>query len=186
VARRNSNGLTDKWQIAIDEWIVNGRNGRLAYKKAYPKAKDNTCETQFSELLKKPEVAKYLLKVTEAATEQTQIDAAWVLTRISEMIDSDPLDIFDAVTGCYKPIEQWPIIWRRMLSAADVQEIYDGQGKDRKKVGEIVKYKFIDKLKAYEMIGKHVDVQAFKDRIEVTNTTTLADKMKAARNRVKS
>ncbi len=97
-----------------------------------------------------------------------KIDAAFVLTRLAAMIDADPVDIIDEVTGCYKKIHDWPITWRRMLSAADVQELFAViEGGNQGKIGEVVKYKFIDKLKAYEMLGKHVNVQAFKDKLDL-------------------
>ncbi len=97
-----------------------------------------------------------------------RIDAAFVLTRLGAMIDADPVDIIDEDTGCYKKIHDWPITWRRMLSAADVQELFQViKGGNQEKIGEVVKYKFIDKLKAYELLGKHVNVQAFKDKLDL-------------------
>lgn len=175
MAKRNSNGLTEKWQIVLDAWLADPeRVGSRAYKKGYPQASLRTCETQFSELLRKPEINAYLLKMTEAAAEKACIDAALVLTRLGEMVDADPLDIFDEKTGAYKHIKDWPLVWRRMLSAADVQKI----SADGNEIGEIVKFKFIDRLKAYELIGKHIDVSAFKEKIEHSggfNLSNLSD-----------
>ena len=101
-----------------------------------------------------------------AISETTGIDAEFIRTRLAEMINADPCDIINEETGAYKRIHDWPIEWRRMLSAADVRELFEAnaQGK-QEKIGEIVKFKFIDKLKAYELLGKHVGVQAFKDKI---------------------
>lgn len=99
---------------------------------------------------------------------ETKIDAMFVLQRLVQMVDADPCDIIDEETGAYMSIHDWPLVWRRMLSAADIQELYGKDDNDNQiKIGEIVKYKFIDKLKAYEMLGKHVDVQAFKDHVKV-------------------
>ena len=106
-------------------------------------------------------------KAMQERSEETNIDAKFVLTNLAAMIQADPIDIIDEETGAYKRIHDWPLVWRRMLSAADVQEIYEGYGKDRKSIGEIIKYKFIDKLKAFELLGKHVNVQAFKDKIDL-------------------
>ena len=47
------------------------------------------------------------------------------------------------------------------------------------------KIKWPDKVKNLELIGKHVDVNAFKERLEVSGTVTIADRMAAARRRVK-
>lgn len=117
-------------------------------------------------------------------SEETQITAKLVLTRLGEMMDADPCDIIDRDTGCYLPIHDWPIVWRRMLSAADVQELYSGRGEEQQKIGEIIKYKFIDKMKLFDLIGKHVDVQAFKMQLGITDETDLADRITKSRKRI--
>ena len=43
----------------------------------------------------------------------------------------------------------------------------EGSERSREKIGEIIKYKFIDKVRTLELIGKHVDVQAFSERKEL-------------------
>lgn len=107
-----------------------------------------------------------------ARSKATGIDAEFVLTRLAEMINADPCDIIDEDTGAYKKIHDWPIEWRRMLSAADVKELFAGKGGDQEKIGEIVKFKFIDKLKAYELLGKHVGVQAFRENRGIDHTSS--------------
>ncbi|HHC2134918.1 TPA: terminase small subunit, partial [Klebsiella pneumoniae] len=47
------------------------------------------------------------------------------------------------------------------------------------------KIKWPDKVKNLELIGKHVDVNAFKERMEVNVNVTIADRMAAARSRLK-
>lgn len=98
------------------------------------------------------------------------IDSAMVLTRLSEMFNADIADIINPETGSYKPIHQWPAIWRKMLSGADVKELFerskDGGGSSWDKVGELVKLKFVDPLKLLELLGQHVKVQAFQQKPE--------------------
>jgi phage terminase small subunit len=91
------------------------------------------------------------------------IDSDWVLKHNAEILQADIADIIED-DGTYKPIKQWPKIWRQMLNGVDVQDLFEGSGKEREKVGEVVKIKFIDRLKALEMIGKHVEVQAFNEK----------------------
>ncbi|MDH8195747.1 terminase small subunit, partial [Klebsiella pneumoniae] len=47
------------------------------------------------------------------------------------------------------------------------------------------KIKWPDKVKNLELIGKHVDVNAFKERMEVNVNVTIADRMAAARRRLR-
>lgn len=107
-------------------------------------------------------------RAKEERSKEAKVDALFVLRRIRGIVDADPADIIDENTGAYKRIHDWPLIWRRMLSAADVQEIWEVQESGKKeKIGEVIKYKFIDPLKALELLGKHVNVQAFKDKLQV-------------------
>ncbi len=62
-----------------------------------------------------------------------------------------------------------------------VKATYD----EKELVGILKKIKWPDKVKNLELIGKHVDVNAFKERLEVSGTVTIADRMAAARRRVK-
>lgn len=100
-----------------------------------------------------------------------KLDAKFVLNRLAQIVDADPLDIIDEDTGAYLPVHDWPLVWRRMLTGADIQELHelDAAGR-RHKIGEIVKYRFPDRLKAFELLGKHVDIQAFKDQVKTEGT----------------
>ncbi len=56
--------------------------------------------------------------------------------------------------------------WRQgLVQGMDIDELKNGD----RKVGEISKIKLTDRTKRLEMIGKHVDVQAYRERQE-TNT----------------
>lgn len=43
--------------------------------------------------------------------------------------------------------------------------------------------KLLDKLRVLELVGKHVDVNAFQERVQVDVNISLADKLAAARKR---
>ena len=61
----------------------------------------------------------------------------------------------------------WPLIWRQGLVAGlDVETIGEGAGR-------ITKIKLSDRVKRLELIGKHIDVQAFKEKIEHSGGITL-------------
>ena len=66
--------------------------------------------------------------------------------------------------GCYKPITEWPVTWRRMLSSAEVKELFehsrDGEGASWDKIGDLVKIKFVDPLKLIELAMQHKRVDA--------------------------
>ncbi|MNP57792.1 hypothetical protein D3C76_1526530 [compost metagenome] len=66
----------------------------------------------------------------------------------------------------------------------DLAEMFEGQGKERDMVGVLKKIKWPDKVRNLELLGKHVNVNAFKEQVEV-NVTGLADRMAKAKARVR-
>ncbi|MCY3292448.1 terminase small subunit, partial [Acinetobacter baumannii] len=86
--------------------------------------------------------------------------------------------------GSLKPIREWPKIWRTPLSGFDLSSTI--MNTDETSIQPILKkLKWPDKVKNLELIGKHVDVNAFKERMEVNVNVTIADRIAAARSRLK-
>lgn len=168
MARRNENNLTDKWQVFADSYLADeSLNATKAYKAAYPKVSQRTAESNGEKLLRKAEVAEYIAKAMQERSERTKVDSDYVLTRLAEIDQMDVLDILSD-DGSMKPIRDWPKVWRQFISGMDLSELFEGSGDDRKLVGILKKIKWPDKLKNLELLGKHVDVGAFKERHELT------------------
>lgn len=110
----------------------------------------------------KPHVFAAIAAAKDERSERTKIDADWVLSRLADEAEADLADILDEA-GTVKRVEEWPLIWRKgLVSGIDVhEEIVEGA-----KVGQTVKVKLSDRIKRIELIGKHVDVGAFRDRVE--------------------
>lgn len=49
-----------KYKRVIDEWLVNGRNGRAAYQSVYPKSKSDSAKTEFLKILTNPYISEYV------------------------------------------------------------------------------------------------------------------------------
>ena len=116
-----------------------------------------------------------------ARSEATQIDAAYVLRRHAEIDAMDVLDIMGE-DWVVKPLSEWPRVWRITLSAFEVAELFEGSGAERKVCGVLKKFKWADKLKNLETLGRHVDVGAYRDtvKVEVDDLATLLGKRRAA------
>ncbi len=93
------------------------------------------------------------------------------------LVEIDQMDVLDILNddGGMKPIAEWPKVWRTSLSAMDIATIKTTQASLQKENGEadlsvedvehiLKKVKWPDKVKNLELIGKHVDVNAFKER----------------------
>lgn len=145
----------------------------------------NTAAVKASVMMRDERIQKRIAELMEERNKRNRVSADYVLMRLVEIDQMDVLDILDDEGGL-KPISQWPKVWRTSLSAMDINRIRMA-GKDGEDDIEstLQKVKWPDKVKNLELIGKHVDVNAFKERLEVSGTVTIADRMAAARRRVK-
>ncbi|MFS1522753.1 terminase small subunit [Microbulbifer sp. 2304DJ12-6] len=171
MARRNHNGLTDKWQIFADTYLADPElNATKAYKVAYPNASQRTCEVKGSELVRKGEVAEYIQKAQKARSERTQIDADYVLKRLADIDSMEVGEILrDDMT--VKPLAEWPRVWRQSISSIDISEsVLKGTESAEETLAVLKKLKWPDKTKILELMGKHVNVQAFREQKEVKVT----------------
>ncbi|MGP2644829.1 terminase small subunit [Serratia bockelmannii] len=130
-----------------------------------------------------PKVQERIAELMKQRNKRTKISADYVLNRLIEIDQMDVLDILND-DGGLKPISDWPKVWRTSLSAMDINRIrMAGKDGDDDIESTLQKVKWPDKVKNLELIGKHVDVQAFKDRVDVNVNVTLADRMANARRR---
>lgn len=77
-----------------------------------------------------------------------------VLRELDRIASSDLLDAFDE-TNCLKPLADIPEDVRRCIAGIEVDEIWEGYGKERRQIGVTKKIKLWDKNKGLEMLGKY-------------------------------
>lgn len=169
MAKRNENGLTENWQRFCDALLCDENvSGAAAYKRAYPKASQRAAEVGAAKLLSKAEIQGYLNKARAERAERVEVSADYVLRRLVEI---DEMDVLDILTdeGTIRPVSEWPKPWRRTLSGLEVSELFEGRGDEREMIGILKKIKWPDKLKNLELMGKHLQVGAFVEKIDVTS-----------------
>ena len=147
--------LTPKQQRFVEEYLIDLNATQAAIRSGYS---GKTAKEIGSENLTKPNIAKAIQEAQNKRTEQTQIDSAYVLKRLVEIDQMDVLDIMDD-DGNVKPLRDWPKVWRQFVSNIETISMED-------EAGWLKKIKWPDKVKNLELIGKHVSVGAFKDKIE--------------------
>lgn len=154
--------MTPKQEAFVREYLIDMNATQAAIRAGYSEA---TAYSIGQENLNKPDIADAIkFELGERAT-RTQINADYVLNRLVEIDQMDVLDIMDDKMNL-KAVREWPRVWRQYLSGFDVAEMFEGGGDDRKMVGVLKKIKWPDKVKNLELLGKHVGVQAFKERVE--------------------
>ncbi|HBR6700798.1 TPA: terminase small subunit [Klebsiella pneumoniae] len=138
-----------------------------------------------STMMRDERIQKRIAELMEERNKRLRVSADYVLLRLVEIDQMDVIDILDDEGGL-KPISQWPKVWRTSISAVDINRIRMAMKDDEEDIeSTLQKIKWPDKVKNLELIGKHVDVNAFKERLEVSGIVTIADRMAAARRRLK-
>lgn len=143
----------------------------------------NTAHVKASVMMRDERIQKRIAELMEERNKRNRVSADYVLMRLVEIDQMDVLDILND-DGSLKPIREWPKIWRTTLSGFDLSSTIMNMNEDSIET-ILKKIKWPDKVKNLELIGKHVDVNAFKERLEVSGTVTIAERMAAARRRVK-
>jgi len=164
--------LSDKQQAFVQEYLKDLNGTQAAIRAGYSV---KTANEQAARLLANVSVSEAVKTALEERAEKTGIDAEWVLRRLALEANADVADLYDDKGGL-KPVKDWPLIWRQGLVAGIDAEVTD--------TGSIIhKVKLSDRVKRLEMIGRHVGVQAFKDRVEHDVSDDLASILSKARER---
>lgn len=163
--------LTDKQELFAREYLKDLNATQAAIRAGYS---EKSAAAQGCENLIKPNIAERIIELKSARNEEVGIDAAYVLRRLVEI---DQMDVLEIVKDdlSLKPVTEWPASWRRYISGFDVSEMFErtGDGGARELAGFLKKIKWPDKVKNLELLGKHVDVQAFKENIKTEQTGML-------------
>jgi phage terminase small subunit len=172
-----SRGLTPKQQRFVEEYLIDLNATAAARRAGYS---IRTAEATGWENLRKPEIAAAIAAALAARSERTQIDADWVLKRLAHEAEADLADIYDS-GGNLLPIHEWPMVFRQGL-VAGFETVHEADGPaDSRRTMLVRKIKLQDRSKTVEMIGRHVGVQAFKDRLEFEDVTDRAEQMRLRR-----
>lgn len=148
--------LTDKQEMFCREYLVDLNATQAAIRAGYS---EKTARASGCENLTKPDIQTRIAGLKARRNDRVDIDAGYVLKRLFEI---DRMDVLDILTeaGDLKPVAQWPKAWRTTLSGMDVIEMSGDTA------GLLKKIKWPDKIKNLELLGKHIHVQAFKEKVE--------------------
>lgn len=156
--------LTPKQEAFCNEYLLDLNATQAAIRAGYSQ---RTAAKIGQENLIKPEIAKRIAEAKAERSERTQVNADWLLRRLAAEAEADIADLYEATTGALKPVHMWPPIWRKgLVAGVEVDQQYAYIDGDKVPDGVVTKIKLSDRVKRLEMIGKHIDVAAFKETIE--------------------
>jgi phage terminase small subunit len=155
--------MTPKQQRFVEEYLVDLNATQAAIRAGYA---PGSADVEGCRLLGNAKVSDAIAALKRERSEKTGIDAAWLLKRLADEVLADVNDLYTE-DGRVKPVKDWPLIWRQGLVAGlEVEAIGEG-------VGHLTKVKLSDRIKRLELIGKHIDVQAFREQIAQSGTMSL-------------
>lgn len=165
--------MTDAQKRFADEYLID-LNATRAYKAAYPSVtKDSTASVNGSKLLRNTKVEQYINKRQNDLQNKTSITQERVIKELASIAFLDTTELVK-VKG-------------RRVMLTNTEDLTEGQ---RRAVASIKKGKngvelsTYDKIKALELIGRHLGM--FKDKVEVSGSVDAGlEKLNSILNQVK-
>lgn len=157
--------LTPKQKIFADEYLID-LNATRAYKVAYPKVKkDESARVNGSKLLTNANVMVYIEKRMKDRVQRTEVTQDRVLQELARLGFFDIRRLFDD-TGKPLDITGLDNETAACIAGLEVMDVYEGAGEDKEFVGYIKKYKLLDKLRALELLGRHLGM--WNDKVQLS------------------
>ena len=152
--------LTTKQEIFCLEYLTDLNATQAAIRAGYSK---ETANRIGSENLSKLDIQNKIAELKKQRSDNLGINSDYILKRLYEIDNLDIADIIDG-NGDVLPVSQWSESWRKTVNSIEVSSIKT----DDEIIGCLKKVRLPDKIKNLELLGKHVDVSAFRERIDVT------------------
>ncbi len=149
--------LTPKQQCFVDEYLIDLNATQAAIRAGYS---PRTARAIACENLAKPDIQEAIAEAKRERSEATKIDAEWVLRQAVELH-----------LRCMQEIK--PALHPRTR-----RQMKDGDG------NLLFTFNAAAASRALELIGKHVDIGAWKDRLEVSDDAEIIKRLQAGRNRL--
>ncbi|MFG1393293.1 terminase small subunit [Xanthobacter agilis] len=141
--------MTPKQELFVIEYMKD-LNASAAAERAGYSAK--TAYAQGQRLLKNAEVSAKLCVAMEKRAQREEITADRVLREIAKVAFFDPREAFNG-DGTLKPIHELSAAVASAIAGLDVTEFHDADGAP---VGRLKKVKLSDRVRALELLARHL------------------------------
>lgn len=116
----------------------------------------------------------------EARRMSVKVEAQDILIMLKEMAEADIAEAFDE-NGELREIKDMPKALRNLLTGMDVFEVMDEDS--QRLASRTKKPRFTKKLEVIELLGKHIGVQAFKERVDHHHEVDIVEAIRRGRKR---
>ena len=149
--------LSPKQSRFVEEYLIDLNATQAAIRAGYSR---NSARQMGAENLSKPVIAEAVAVAKRLRSEDAKIDAEWVLGQAVEIH-----------RRCMAEI-------RPVLNPNTHKQLRDDDGNPQ------YKFNATGASRALELVGKHVDIGAFKEQLEVTGGLSLVERIQAGRDRI--
>ena len=164
--------MNDKQNAFAVEYVKDRNATQAAIRAGYS---EKSAYSQGNRLLKKDEVRALIHELEDAAAARSAITQDMVIKELARIAFNDPRKLFDD-NGRPKDITTLDDDIAAALASVDIFEEFDYNGDTRELIGYTKKYKWSDKLRALEMLGKYLGM--FTDKVQMSGSlNTGADKL---------
>ncbi|MGYP003371649609 len=160
--------MTPAQKRFCDEYLID-LNATRAYKIAYPNCKkDETANANSSRLLRNDKVKEYIEIKQKELEEKSGVTQQRIIEELAKIAFADIRKAYDN-NGNLKSIQDLDDDTAGAIIGVESFEEYEGRGDDREYVGDTKKVKMADKIRAAELLGKHLGM--FKEKIEISKSS---------------
>ena len=164
--------LTPKQHKFIDEYLIDLNGTQAAIRAGY---RENTARQMAAQNLSKPVIQQKIQERREELSRQTKVTQERILEEEAAIAFCDPREVFGP-DGNLLPLHEIPEQMARALASVDRIETTQQVGGIRETTVRY-RYRFWDKGKSLERLGKHLgmftDRMRFEGKIEIENQFAL-------------
>lgn len=155
----NEETLTPKQALFVEHYVSSWNAAEAAREAGYPR---KAARNVGYENLTKPHIQAHIKKVLDARLQQVGVRGERVLEEIARIAFADYTDFAEVKGGFLKIRDTGDLPRDKRAVIAQISEVSKEHGRD-------VTLKVHDKVKALELLGKHLKL--FTDKVETSDTT---------------
>lgn len=131
------------------------RNGKRAYLRVNPDVTEGTAEVESSKLLRNPQIVALIEQRQQEMQKALEITTERVLAEVARLAFVDIRNLYHE-DGTLKQPHELDDNTAAAIQSIDVEALFDGRGEDREHVGNLRKYKLVNKAEPLRDLMKHL------------------------------
>ena len=153
-----SDGLTPKQEAFCQSYLETG-NASEAYRQSYDASamKPETVNRAAKELIDNPKIAARIAKLENDRLKRHQVTVDRVVAEFSRLAFLDIRKAFDE-EGHLKPVQELDDDTAAAIAGLEVEDLWEGRGESRERVGRLHKIKLSDKKGALDSLSKYLGI----------------------------